>query len=149
MNRLVFFTRRRREFERGQAALAFVAIVPALMLLVGVVADTGHFLMVQRRAQVAVDSAALAAATALNENTFMNSNNVELEVGLAQSAASHYAHTNYPALAVACAVNGTRVTCTGSADVPTYFMRLVGITSVHVSAHADSEFKYGIEQEGQ
>ena len=149
MNRLTFFTRRRKVFESGQAAVAFVAIVPALMLLVGLVADTGSFLLVRRRAQVAVDSAALAAATALNENTFMNANEVELETGLAQSAASRYAHTNYPGLSVACAVNGTRVTCTGSAKVPTYFMRLVGITSVQVSARADSEFKYGIEQEGQ
>jgi Flp pilus assembly protein TadG len=149
MNRLAFCTRRRRKFERGQAALAFVAIVPALMLLVGVVADTGHFLMVQRRAQVAVDSAAVAAATALNEATFMNANRVELEAGLAQSAASRYASRNFPHLAVACAVNGTRVTCTGTADVSTYFMRLVGITNVRVSAHADAEFKYGIETEGQ
>ncbi len=150
MNRLAFFfPRRPKEFERGQAALAFVAIVPALMLLVGLVADTGHFLVVQRRAQVAVDSAALAAATALNESKFTNSNDVALDVVAAQDAASHYAHTNFPSLAVACAVNGTQVTCTGNARVPTYFMRLVGLTSVQVSAHAASEFKYGIEHEGQ
>ncbi len=149
MSRLTFFTRRRKVFEIGQAAPACVAILPALMLLVGVVADTGRFLVVRRRAQVAVDSAALAAATALDENKFWNSNEVGLETGLAQAAASQYARTNYPGLSVACAVNGTRVDCSGSANVPTFFMRLVGITSVRVSAHAASEFKYGIEQEGQ
>ncbi len=149
MNRLTFFTCRRKVLESGQAAVAFVAIVPALMLLVGLVADTGSFLLVRRRAQVAVDSAALAAATALDEGKFTNSNQVALDTGLAQAAASQYAHTNYPGLAVTCAVNGTQVTCAGSANVTTYFLRLVGITSVHVSAHADSEFKYGIEQEGQ
>ena len=149
MKRLSFLTGRRRRRESGQAALAFVALVPALMLLVGLVADTGHFLLVRRRAQVAVDSAAVAAAMAVDEARFKTTNVVALEPELAQRAANFFASTNYPGFPMACAVNGTRVDCVGSANVPTYFLRLVGVASVRVSAHASAELKYGITQEGQ
>ncbi len=149
MKRRFFYLRCRKSSESGQAALAFVTLVPALMLLVGLVADTGHFLLVRRRAQVAVDSAAVAAATALDEARFKNTNTVALEPELAQAEATRYATTNYPGFPIACAVNGARVDCVGSADVPTYFLRLVGVSRVRVSAHASAELKYGITQEGQ
>ena len=149
MKRLPSLLRRRKTFESGQAALAFVALVPALMLLVGLIADTGHFLLVRRRAQVAVDSAAVAAATAVDEARFKATNVVALEPELAQAAATRYANTNYHGFPIACAVNGTQVDCVGSAAVPTYFLRLVGVSSVRVSAHASAELKYGITREGQ
>ena len=149
MKRLSFSLRRRKAYESGQAALALVTLVPALMLLVGLVADTGHFLLVRRRAQMAVDSAAVAAATALNEARFKNTNTVALKPELAQAAASRYATTNYPGFPIACAVNGAQVDCVGSADVPTYFLRLVGISRVRIGAHASAELKYGITREGQ
>ncbi len=149
MKRYLFLSLGRRTAGRGQAAPAFVVLVPSLMLLVGLVADTGHFLLVRRHAQVAVDSAAVAAATAVDEARFKTTNVVALEPELAQASASFFATKNYRGFPIACAVNGTRVDCVGSADVPTYFLRLVGIASVRVSARASAELKYGIAEEEQ
>jgi Flp pilus assembly protein TadG len=139
----------KRASQRGQAALSLAVMIPALILLVGLVADTGSYLIVRRRAQIAVDSAALGAASVLDEAQFATTNDVVIQQALAQAEAARLARVNYKGFAVACQINGARVVCSGSRAVPLQFMKLVGINSLTVTVRATAELKHGITDEGQ
>ncbi len=108
--------------------------------------------MVQyRRAQVALDSAALAAATLLDEEAFVNENVVQLLPTDAYVAAQRYVHENgqrYVSI-TGFSVSGTQVIVYGAADAPTLFMRIFGINRVRLNLTASAELKYGITEEGQ
>jgi Flp pilus assembly protein TadG len=158
MNKIKWLPRPRRRAQRGASGPIFAVLLLPMMLLVGLVVDGGRVLVVQRRAQATVDAAAVAAAMGVDEGNFKDTNDLQLDGTDTQRIADHYTHFNegsssgISSLRVTCAVNGpnnTHVDCRGSLNVPTIFMRLVGIPGVHLNVAASSELKVGITQEGQ
>jgi uncharacterized protein (UPF0333 family) len=57
---------RGRESERGQALLAFIVLFPVFIVALFVVTDLGRYLYLKNQVRIAADSAALAAAGALD-----------------------------------------------------------------------------------
>ena len=57
---------RSRESERGQSILAFVVLFPIFIVALFVVMDIGRYLYLKNQVRIAADSAALAAAGALD-----------------------------------------------------------------------------------
>lgn len=147
-----------RQAQQGISGPMFAVLLLPMLLFVGLVVDGGRVLVERRRAQGAVDAAALAAAMGVNEGYFQSYDQVQLDSGKAQTLASFYTHENtgsssgISSLNVTCTVSGpnkTHVDCNGSLNVPTIFMRLGGIPSVHLNLTASSDLKVGITQEGQ
>ena len=65
MKRMTMFFRS-RESERGQSILAFVNLFPIFIVALFVVTDIGRYLYLKNQVRIAADSAALAAAGALD-----------------------------------------------------------------------------------
>jgi len=57
---------RGRESERGQSLLAFIILLPVFIVALFVVTDMGRYLYLKNQVRIAADSAALAAAGALD-----------------------------------------------------------------------------------
>jgi len=55
-----------RRSERGQAVVAFVALIPVLIMALFIVLDLGRYQIMRNQIRIAADSAALAAAGALD-----------------------------------------------------------------------------------
>jgi len=65
MKRMTRFFRS-RDSERGQSILAFVVLFPIFIVALFVVTDIGRYLYLKNQVRIAADSAALAAAGALD-----------------------------------------------------------------------------------
>jgi len=141
----------RRDLERGQIALMLAAVFPVLVALAGLVVDGGLMLVYYRIGRVTVDSAAVAAATKMDEDAFRNEgNDVVLQADLACEEAQQYAVFNSRGVvSISCSVEANRATVTGRVEAPTLFLRVFGIRSVPFSLSATAELKYGITEEGQ
>jgi Flp pilus assembly protein TadG len=147
--------------ERGQTALLFALLIPALFALVGLVVDGGIMFVRYRLGRIAIDGAAYAAATALDRKEFIESGEgqtysagsqeVKLDTAEAESLARQYAQGNSKkALQVtAVIVDETHVTVYGYVISPTVFMRIFGKGNFRIPLSAQAELKYGIEEEGQ
>jgi len=141
----------RRYDERGQVSAMLVILLPVLIGLAGLVVDGGIMFVHYRLGRVTVDSAAIAAATALSEQSFKEDNVVELTPEMAYESALAYAAQNgkgHVAI-TGVSVSGPQVTVSGSVTSPTLFMRIFGINDVIFSLTANAELKYGITEEGQ
>ncbi len=58
--------RHARELEAGQITLAFVVLLPLLIMALFIVVDLGRYQILRNQVRIAADSAALAAAGALD-----------------------------------------------------------------------------------
>jgi Flp pilus assembly protein TadG len=129
----------------------FALLLPVLLGLVGLVIDGGVAMVQYRRAQVAMDSAALAAATQLDRERFTADDTVQLSPAEAVAEAMLYAQENDQGhLSVTgISVSGPRVVVHGTVTSPTIFMRIFGINQVHLNLTSRAELKYGITEAGQ
>lgn len=137
--------------ERGQIAVALALLIPVLVALTGLVVDGGLMLIQYRRGQIAVDSAALAAAAELDEVIFREANEVQLNSGEAYAAALQYGQQNGGGRVAITGVSvaGRQVTVSGQVTAPTLFMRLFGVGTLRFNLSANAELKHGITEEGQ
>jgi Flp pilus assembly protein TadG len=137
--------------DRGQIASMFALLLPVLLGLVGLVIDGGMAMVQYRRAQVAMDSAALAAATQLDRERFTADDTVQLSPAQAVAEAIRYAQQNDQGHLSVTGINvsGARVDVHGTVTSPTIFMRIFGINQVHLNLSSRAELKYGITEEGQ
>jgi Flp pilus assembly protein TadG len=138
--------------ERGQIAVMLVLLLPILLALAGLVVDGGIVFVNYRLGRVTVDSAALAAATKLDERVFRDVENaVVLDTEEAYQAALDYAEWNGRGRVAITGVSifGNRVSVYGSVAAPTMFMRVLGVNDVVFNLSAEAELKYGITEEGQ
>ena len=126
------------------------AVFPVLVALAGLVVDGGLMLIYYRIGRVTVDSAAVAAATQMDEVVFDQENEVVLDAGRACDEAQQYAVFNSRGVvSISCSVEANRATVIGRVEAPTLFLRVFGIRSVPFSLSATAELKYGITEEGQ
>jgi uncharacterized membrane protein len=147
-------TLNKRLGESGQSAAIFIVVFLVLMGMVGLVLDGGAMFLRYRRAQIAVDSAALVAATRLNRAEFSDSNKVQLQVGGtngAIQAAFDFARANAPGLVTLTRVDvkDNQVDVDGVVTVEPMLLRLLGAHSLTLTLHASAELKHGITKEGQ
>jgi Flp pilus assembly protein TadG len=137
--------------SRGQIAVTFALLVPVLLGIVGLVVDGGLAMVQYRRGQVAVDSAALAAASQLDRATYVDENSVEISEPEAVALAARYADLNGQSQVSITSIDvaGTQVAVYGTVTSPTIFMRIFGVNEVRFDLSARAELKYGITEEGQ
>jgi len=144
---------RRPKSESGQIAVAFLALLMVLLGFIGLVIDGGIMFLHYRLGRITVDSAALAAATKLDEREFRDGgdNAIVIEVGEAYAAAQQYAARNGRGRVTitGVSVNENRTVVSGSVTSPTLFLALFNVPAVTFNLSAEAELAYGITEENQ
>ena len=124
--------------------------LPLLMALAGLMADAGRLLVEYRRAQVAIDSAAFAAAQMVDPDTFRATQAVVLS-GQASAVGGLYGSLNSRGnvRVTSIAVSGGQVTAYGYTRVTPIFLRMFGVGPVTLQLVSRGVPSYGISQENQ
>lgn len=130
----------RRPAQQGSALALLVVALPLLIALLGVVVDTGEYVLAVVQAGGAADASALAAASAVDSGYYDETGQVRLDPGQAQQLAQVFASANYPgAVAVVATVNPVQqnqVKVTVDGQYSTFFFKIFGVD--HLGVHADS-----------
>lgn len=139
--------RRGPSSQRGQAIVWVAVMLPLFLAVVGLAIDAGIVFAARRELQNAADAAARAGAMQVDEQTYRASSGatVVLDQLAARGVAAEYAAQQGVRVA-AIAVEPQRVVVEVSRDVPTSFLRLVGVATVRVTATAPAEVRYGIDR---
>ena len=137
-----------RSVQAGQAIVWAAVMLPLFLSVVGLTIDEGIVFDARRELQNVADSAARAGAMQVDQQAYRASSGatVVLDQAAARQVAAEYAASQGQGLAATIAVEPQRVVVQASREVPTSFLRLVGITSVRVSATASAEVRYGIDR---
>ncbi len=137
--------------EAGQQALLLAVMLPMLMAAAGLLVDGGRVLLEYRRAQVAIDSAAFAAAQRVDRRAFFLSQAVVLDPAEATTTGSLYGSLNSRGSVTVTGIQavGNVVVARGYAEVDTVFLRLFGAGRVHLDLVSQAAPVYGIWKETQ
>jgi Flp pilus assembly protein TadG len=133
---------REREDERGQA-IAWVAVVlPALLVVLGLVLDGGLAFAARRDLQDVADAAAQAGAMQVDQTTYAATANVQLDPEQARQAATRSlsAHAD---VTPGVAVGSDWVQVTARKSWPTVFVRLFGVREMTMTATATAHARVG------
>jgi len=137
--------------ESGQYLVWFLIMFPLILALIGLAVDGGIMYREYRRAQIAADTAAQAAAHEVDVAHFAATNEVILEAD-AFAVAQHYAGLNSwgrARVTQVAVLPDNRVRVIAQANVPTFFMRAIGIPSVRVGIVGYARPAFGLNVEGQ
>ncbi len=133
------------KYCRGQIAILTALTLVVLIGVVGLAIDSGRGYGVKSKLNAAVDAASIAAARAVVEGA-----NDSTRIANAQAAGLKFYNGNFPVdylgatrnVPVITAVHQSsgywQIAVSGSADMPTTFMRVLGQTNVSVSAAAQA-----------
>jgi uncharacterized membrane protein len=129
--------RARLRNERGSVLITGLLLSLALLMIIGTAVDVGHAFIVRRELVSVADDAALTGSQAIDQGA-LHTGALKLSPEQAQSAALRAVATQPGQLATA-----TATTATVSVEVrrrfPTVLLRLVGLDSLSVSAHATAQ----------
>lgn len=109
--------------ERGDAAVAFVLLVPVLILVVGLVVDGAGQIQASEQATTIAQGAARAGANGGVSAKLPSSGAANISAGQGIAAASQYLAA--AGVAGTVEVNGRTVTVTASKDYKTKFLSLI------------------------
>ncbi len=137
----------RRRGERGFVIVMWTGMMICVIIpMIGLAIDAGILYTIKAKLQTAVDGAALGAARSLNRSQTISSQQTD-----ATNTAIRYYHANFPTSWMGVStVNDPSVTWptapTGTAiinvqgdiDAPTWFMRILGFNSVHLTSVGQS-----------
>ncbi len=142
--------RRRLKAESGQILVWIAVSAVALLAMVGFVVDVGHVFNAHRELQASADAAALAGAQDLPNTGLATASAMQFS----SSAGQKNAHPDLPG--VTTTVTPKCFTSTGlpcnpvngivvneSASVPTFFLKVIGINSIPISARSSASMKGG------
>jgi Flp pilus assembly protein TadG len=136
--------RKRRRGERGFVMMLYTLMMLFIIIpMVGLAIDAGILYTIKAKLQSAVDGASLGAARSLNRGQDLTS-----QQSAATDTATRYYHANFPSDWMGVTpVNDPTVTWPTSSnpataiinvqaavDAPTWFMRILGFNSVHLTA---------------
>lgn len=127
---------RRRRDERGQVSLWFLALIPALLLMIGLIVDGGGKINAVRQAQSAAGAASRAATDAAAPY---------LVAGTSGTATAYQAASSYLSSAAADGVHGSvhvtgnTVTVSTSKTYSTKFLGLIGIGQLTGTGEATAD----------
>lgn len=135
--------------ESGQALIWVTVMLPFFLAIVGLSIDAGTVFDARRELQNVADSAARAGAMQIDQATYRESGGatVVLDQAAARAAAGQYVMSQGPGFAATIDVGSTHVVVQVSREVPTGFLRLVGIGTVRITATAPAAPRYGIQAE--
>jgi Flp pilus assembly protein TadG len=120
--------------ERGAVLVAGLLLALALLLVIGAGVDIGHAFIVRRQLVSVADDAALTGSQALDLQA-LHQGRLALDPEQARSAALQ-ALAAEPGLGGQATANGADVHVDVQQTVPTILLRLVGISTLTVAAHA-------------
>jgi uncharacterized membrane protein len=138
-----------RDDASGQALVWAAVMLPLLFLpIVGLTIDGGVVFDARRELQNVADAAARAGAMQIDVRTYRESAGatVVLDQAGARQVAAEYLAGQQPGLTASVATDAQRVVVEVSRDVPTSFLRVVGIKSVRIGATAPAEVRFGVER---
>lgn len=145
------WTRDMQRGETGQALVWVAVMLPLFLAVVGLAVDAGTVFDARRSLQNVADSAARAGAMQIDQTVYRQSSGqtVLLDPGAARAAAGQYVASQGPGMAATISVGARTVVVQVSRDVPTGFLRLVGIGTVRITASAPATARYGISGESR
>ena len=134
--------------QAGQVVVWVAVMMPFFLSLVGLAADGGLVLASRRELQNVADSAARVGAMQIDQSVYRASSGqtVVLNAARARQAAAQYLVAQDPTVSATISSDRQRVVVQASRDMPTSFLRLAGIGSVHVGATSVAQPRYGIAQ---
>jgi len=133
--------------QRGQAIVWTAVMLPLFIAIVGLAADGGLVFSARRELQNLADSSARAGAQQIDVLAYRESRGrtVVLDEHSARQVAADQARSQGRDLDVWIDVEPSRTRVEVSRDVPTSFLRIVGIQTVRIGAAATAEVRHGIE----
>lgn len=140
-----------RRRERAQAVVWLAVMMPLFLSIIGLAIDGGIAFDARRSLQNLADGAARAGATRLDVQALRASNgsSVVLDPGEARQAATAYLAAQAPGVDAAVNASAQQVVVHVSRQVPTAFLRIVGMSAMHITATAPAEVRYGIASGGR
>lgn len=135
--------------ESGQALVWAAVMLPFLFIpIVGLTVDGGVVFNARRELQNAADAAARAGAMQVDARAYRESAGarVVLDQATARQVAAEYLAGHGPGLSGSVATDAQRVVVEVSREVPTSFLRIVGVSTVRIGAVAPAEVRFGIER---
>jgi hypothetical protein len=129
-----------RAQERGQAAVFLIGTLVLAVAFVGVAVDGARLFTARRDLSAVADSAALAGASAIDEQAYRASRGTQLRLDPERARAAAVAileGANLPRdTQVQISSTAGAVDVRISRPVPAVFLRVVGLTSETIGAHA-------------
>jgi uncharacterized membrane protein len=141
----------RSQAQAGQAILWVVVMLPLFLSVIGLTMDGGIVFGARRELQNVADSAARAGAMQVDQEAYRASSgsSIVLDVEAAQQVAAEYVAGQSRHVSATIEAEPRRVMVRASREVPTGFLRLVGINTVRITATAHADVRYGIERGNQ
>jgi len=140
-----------RAAEPGQVIAWVAVMLPLFLSIVGLAIDGGTVFDARRELQNVAASAARAGAMQIDQGVYRQSSGatVVLDVPAARQAAAEYVASQGHGFVATIDVEAKRVVVQVSRSVPTSFLRLVGISTVRITASAPAAARYGIAGENR
>jgi len=134
--------------KSGQAIVWVAVMMPFFLSVVGLAIDGGIVFSARRELQNVADSAARAGAMQIDQRVYRDSSGatVVLDASAARQVAAEYLASQGSGPAATITAEPQRVVVQVSREVPTGFLRLVGIDTVRISAVALADVRFGINQ---
>jgi uncharacterized membrane protein len=123
--------------ERGSVLITGLLLSLALMMIIGAAVDVGHAFIVRRELVSVADDAALAGSQAIDQEA-LHSGALKLEAEQARAAALR-AVAFEPGQTAQAGASTTTVRVEVRRQFPTILLRLVGLSTLTVSAHATAQ----------
>ncbi len=141
----------KRTRERGQVLLLFAVMLPVLAAMLALMTDIGGASITYHRAQVALDSAAFAAAQAIDVDALDHTQEVRLDPYWAGQLAGQYASLNSRGelQILSFYVDGDTVYVTGQMVYRTLFAGAVGVDVVRARVSSSATPGFGIATAGE
>jgi hypothetical protein len=141
-------TSRTRAGEAAQALVLAAVMLPLFVAVVGLAIDGGIVLGARRELQSVADAAARAGAMQIDQRVYRASagSRVVLDEASARQAAAMYLAEQPGDLEARVETGPERIVVRVGREVPTGFLRIVGIGRVFVGAVAPAEVRYGVER---
>ena len=134
--------------RRGQAIVWVAVMMPFFLAIIGLAIDGGILFDNQRELQNVADGAARAGAMQIDQQTYRESGGqtVVLDPEGARQVATAYVLDQGTTLTAGVSADSHQVVVSVNRAVPTGFLRIVGITTIQISATATAEVHHGITQ---
>lgn len=136
MNTIRQLLRKLRDDERGSITPFFVVLVPALVLIIGLVVDGAGKIQANENAQAIASGASRAAANAVASQVVVNGG-ISLDNNRAQIAATDYIEAS--GMTGTVSVVGNRISVSVETSYTTKFVSIIGIATLPAEASATAE----------
>ena len=136
--------------DQAQVAVLLALLMPVLLTLVGVVLDGGLAFSEWRDWKDVADAAARTGAVQIDQGLYRQSDGatLALDPAAAKSAAAQYVAKQHLAglTGAYISADNQQVVVRLSGDIPTNFLRAIGITRVPISVAGPAQVRYGIDR---